>query len=188
MILVSHLKNRGYGSALKTGIKTAIKESFDYVLFMDSDLTNDPKDIPLLVAKMVQGYDVIKASRYGKRGAVRGVPIRRLVPSMIGNKIARFFYRLPISDCTNGFRAVRTDILSQMRLNENGFALIMEELYQSTFLAKSFCEVPYVLTSRKGGQAESKFSHRPQVFYKYLKYSVKAFSRRPPSSGIDFRG
>lgn len=179
LTVVSHSRNRGYGSALKTGVETALGEGFDYVLFMDSDLTNDPKDIPLFVEKMVQGYDVIKASRYAKGGTVRGVPIRRLAPSMIGNKIACFLYRLPISDCTNGFRAVKTTILSRMRLSENGFALIMEELYWSTFLAKSFCQITCTLTSRKS-EATSKFSHRPQVFHKYLKYSINAFLRRPP--------
>ncbi|MFZ5862171.1 MAG: glycosyltransferase [Nitrospirota bacterium] len=176
--LVMHERNAGYGGALQTGVKTAISEGFDYVLFMDSDLTNDPKCIPKFVEKMFVGYDVIKGSRYVEGGAMVGVPTHRVWISVIGNKIARALYGIPISDCTNGFRAVKTGILSRMSLRESGFAVIMEELYHATYLAKSFCEVPYTLTSRQSGQGGSSFSYRPKIFFQYLKYGLKSFWER----------
>ena len=42
LILLSHQNNKGYGAALKTGINYALLHKYDYVLFMDSDLTNHP--------------------------------------------------------------------------------------------------------------------------------------------------
>src|SRR5439155_20220485 len=39
---VSHVRNRGYGAALQSGVDVAIRRGYDYVLFMDSDLTNSP--------------------------------------------------------------------------------------------------------------------------------------------------
>lgn len=168
----THEKNKGYGGALKTGARCAIREGFDYVLFMDSDLTNDPRDIPKFVEKMEAGFEVIKASRYSHGGGVDGVPAKRYWISRIGNLLAHFLFRLPIYDCTNGFRAVKIEILAKMELQENRFSIIMEELYYCKYLASSFCNVPVILVDRSADQRSTSFTYRPAVFYEYLKYPL----------------
>jgi len=180
LTVIQHDKNRGYGAALRTGMKYAAEGGFDYALFMDSDLTNDPFDIPRFVEKMKDGYDVIKATRYSDGGEVSGVPAYRVIISRVGNWIARCLYRLPISDCTNGFRAVRTGILSQMDLTESKFPIIMEELYYSSFLATTFAQIPVRLTNRGDQQRPTSFVYRPRVFWEYLKYPLKAFFQVRP--------
>jgi dolichol-phosphate mannosyltransferase len=180
LIVVTHEKNQGYGCGVKTGVRRAAELKFHYVLFMDSDLTNDPKYLPLFVERMEQGFDVIKASRYIKGGAMAGVPAWRRTISIVGNRIARLLYGLPINDCTNGFRALKTNLLQQMSLQESGFVIIMEELYQARFLAKTFCEVPYTLTARSETARPSSFVYRPKIFYDYLKYAIKSFLHNPP--------
>jgi glycosyltransferase involved in cell wall biosynthesis len=173
--VVTHEANRGYGAALVTGSARAAAEAFDYVLFMDSDLTNDTADIPRLAAVMSNAIDVIKATRYSRGGAIRGVPLYRVAISAAGNRLARVLFRLPIHDCTNGFRAVRSRLLREMTLTERGFAVIMEELYWCRFLTRSFDEVPVVLTNRTGDQRPTSFAYRPSVFWRYLKYPLRAF-------------
>jgi len=181
LAVVTHASNRGYGAALKTGTARAAADGYEYVLFMDSDLTNDPTLIPLFRARMQEGYDVIKASRFAPGGGVEGVPLWRRAVSATGNAVARVLYRLPVRDCTNGFRAVRTSVLRGMALSERGFPAIMEELYQARYLARRFCEIPYTLTARSGSQRPSSFSYRPGVFVSYLKYPLRAFfGLRPP--------
>jgi dolichol-phosphate mannosyltransferase len=175
--IVSHPVNRGYGAALVSGAARAAALSFDYVLFMDSDLTNDPRDIPRFAAKMGEGADVIKATRYTGGGGMVGVPWRRALISRVGNRIARVLFRLPLADCTNGFRAVRTALLTRMALRERGFPVIMEELYWCRFLTRSFAEVPVTLTN--AGRASS-FRYRPSVFVSYLRYPWRAFLGRAP--------
>jgi glycosyltransferase involved in cell wall biosynthesis len=177
MIVIHHRTNYGYGAALRTGIGHAAKARFDYALFMDSDLTNDPADIPRFVEKMEAGYDVIKATRYSGGGAVGDLSAYRAMISQAGNWIARRLYRLPITDCTNGFRAVRISLLNQMGLTEQGFAVIMEELYYSSFLATTFAQIPVRSANRREEQRPSSFVYRPRVFYDYLKYPLKAFFR-----------
>lgn len=179
--VVTHPANRGYGAALRTGVARAAEMGLEYVLFMDSDLTNDPAYLPDFVARMREGYDVIKASRYVAGGRVEGVASWRRVLSMAGNGVARALYRLPLRDCTNGFRALRTSLYQQMRLQENGFPMIMEELYQAKFLARTFCEIPYTLTARSASLRPSSFAYRPSVLLQYLKYPVKAFLGQVPS-------
>jgi dolichol-phosphate mannosyltransferase len=175
LTVVHHAQNAGYGAALRTGVATAAKAGFDYTLFMDSDLTNHPSDLPKFVALMRQGVDVIKATRYSGGGGVSGVPGYRVVISQVGNAIARLLFRLPVHDCTNGFRAARTDILARMHLTENRFPIIMEELYWSKYLARTFAEVPVTLTNRDAALRPTSFAYKPSVFWQYLKYPLRAF-------------
>jgi dolichol-phosphate mannosyltransferase len=139
---------------------------------MDSDLTNDPRDIPRFAEKMRAGVDVIKATRFTAGGGMVGVPWQRAFVSRAGNGVARMLFGLPLRDCTNGFRAVRTSLLTQMDLKERGFPVIVEELYWCRFLATSFAEVPVTLTS--AGRASS-FRYRPSVFASYLRHPLRAF-------------
>jgi len=176
--LISHRENHGYGAALATGTQFAIDNNYDYALFMDSDLTNHPKYLQRFYEKMVDGYDYIKATRYGKDCAAVGVPLQHRVLSAVGNKLAQGLYGLPLTDLTNGFRAVKVDILKEMNLCEPGFSIIMEELYYAKCLAKSFCNIPYVLTSRDDHQGKSKFSYGPRTYCQYLKYALKSFLKR----------
>lgn len=175
--LIFHPENRGYGAALKTGIEFSIENNYDYSLFMDSDLTNHPKYLQTFYEKMSEGWDYIKASRYLKKGGVQGVPWKHRAISRTGNLIGKILYGLPFTDFTNGFRAVKVDILKQMNFSERGFVIIMEELYQAKYLTTSFCEIPYTLTARGEKQGVTHFSYGPLACAQYLKYAIKSFLR-----------
>ena len=112
---------------------------------------------------------------------MEGVPWKRAVISRMGNRVARLMFGIGLRDCTNGFRAVKTSILSRMNLQETGFAVIMEELYNCRFLARTFCEVPVVLTNRQADQRSTSFAYTPATLAKYLKFSLLAFFRYPSS-------
>ena len=62
LTVVSHPRNLGYGQALQTGGRTALALGCDFVIFMDSDLTNDPGFIRTLAEKMNEDCDLVKAS------------------------------------------------------------------------------------------------------------------------------
>ena len=175
LMLISHSKNQGYGAAIKTGINFASTNEYDYILFMDCDLTNHPKYLEDFYKKMIKGYDYIKATRYGKNASVFGVPLQKKILSIVGNLIARILYGMPLKDVTNGFRAAKVEIMKTIDLKENGFVIIMEELYYVKSIAKTFCEVPFELTSRADSQGKSKFSYGPAAIYSYLKYPLKTF-------------
>ena len=173
--VVHHQINRGYGAALRTGVDTGYQYGFEYALFMDSDLTNHPSDIARFAECMKAGTDVIKATRYSQGGRAEGVPFYRVAISAIGNRIARFLFRLPIHDCTNGFRAVKISLLVRTKLQERRFPVIMEELYWLKYMTRSFAELPVTLTNRSSEQRPTAFAYKPSVFYAYLKYPLRAF-------------
>lgn len=175
LVQIDHHVNRGYGAAVQTGAREAAARGFDYALFMDSDLTNNPTDIPKFVTRMNEDVDVIKATRFSSGGAMSGVPVVRRLVSLLGNQVARFLFRLPLHDCTNGFRAVRIGVLRQMVLTETRFPAIVEELYWCRFLTRSYAEVPVTLASRSSDQRRTSFSYTPATFWRYLKYALLAY-------------
>ncbi len=182
LTVVHHPGNRGYGAALRTGVTSAMAQGLDYCVFMDSDLTNNPADLPAFVAEMRRGVDVIKASRFRGGGGMRGVPWQRAIFSITGNIVASALFNLGIKDCTNGFRAVKTSILCGMDLRERGFPIIVEELYHCVFLASTFAEVPVVLTSRADDQRPTSFTYNSKTLQKYFSYAWKSFRRQKPET------
>jgi len=183
---VGYPDNRGYGAALLAGARAALEEGFEFGLFMDSDLTNDPALIPTFAERFREGrYDLIKASRYMQGGGMAGVPLWRQIPTRAGNWLARHLFGMGIRDCTNGFRAVRLSLLADATFQERGFPQILEELTLLKRKGARAAEIPYVLTARGEGEGESKFSYRPAVVGAYLKHALRAalipYRPRPPS-------
>jgi len=167
---IEHEKNKGYGGALKTGGEYAVKAGFDYIFFMDSDLTNHPKYLELFYQKMLENCDYIKATRYVKGAGTINVPFNRKIISLLGNRFARFVTKTPITDITNGFRAVKTDIFKKIELSEDHFAVIVEEFMEVSKITDRISEVPNFLGSRERAAGKGNFKYDFKTYWKYLKY------------------
>lgn len=172
LVIVSYSKNKGYGKALQEGIAKASELGSGYILFMDSDLTNNPKDIRYFVEKIKENPDCVKASRYIKSGGVKLVPLKRQIISRVGNFAAKLCFNMNINDYTNGFRMTKVSKLKKMKFHENSFAIILEELYYLKKGEAKILEIPVILTSRKS--SKSSFTYKPSTFYNYGKYAIKA--------------
>jgi glycosyltransferase involved in cell wall biosynthesis len=169
--VVHHRSNQGYGAALRTGAHKARDLGSEWVLFMDSDLTNPPADIVRFRVLLDGPVDYVKASRYLPTGRAVGVPWQRRAVSVVGNRVAAALSGMPISDLTNGFRAIRTAAFLDMPLTERGFPIILEELYLARRMGLRLAELPTVLTNRAGDQRSSSFGYRPAVLWAYGRYA-----------------
>lgn len=172
LVILTHEKNSGYGAALQTGIREAIKRRFEFYLTMDSDLTNPPRYIPEFINAMSSNVDCVKASRYIKGGGVANVPYFRQVISVAGNFLASKIFDLGIKDCTNGFKMVRLKLLENIEFKENNFSIILEELYYLKKKKAKFSEIPNTIYVRKN--SKSHFKYTPKIFYDYFKYVLKS--------------
>jgi dolichol-phosphate mannosyltransferase len=180
---VVHQPNAGYGGALRRGAQTAHALRCEYVLFMDSDLTNPPEHVERFVRSIRNGADLVKGTRFSAGGDMNAVPWRRRIFSIVANRVARAFFRMGVTDCTNGFRAIRTELFLRMPLQERGFAVILEELYWAKKWNFGVESVPTTLTSRNSEQRPSLFPYRPALFWSYLRYAFRAgFIRYHPPS------
>ena len=173
LTVIAHEKNSGYGAANRTGFAAAIREGFDYVLVMDADGTQSPEFIGRFFEPMKSAVDFIKATRYARGGSVVGVQFQRWFISWAGNKFAHLVLRLPLTDYTNGFRAIRTSLLARIHCREPGFAMLIEEVVQAKKLGASFGEAPYKLTARAKEDSPSKFVYSWRIYREYLRNLFK---------------
>ena len=101
------------------------------------------------------------------------MPFYRQRITIWGNRVASRLFGMGIKDCTNGFRAVRLSMIYPISFQENGFAVIMEELFHLKLQGARVVEIPYVLTARED-ESGGKFSYSPTVIWSYLKYALRA--------------
>jgi len=99
---IAHPYPKGNGAAIKTGARAARGE---IIVFMDADGQHQPEDIPRLLAKLDEGYDMAVGSRsFGDHaGAHRGFA------NGVFNRFASWMVNHPVEDLTSGFRAVRAE-------------------------------------------------------------------------------
>lgn len=114
--IIRHPYNMGNGAAIKTGTRAAEGE---ILVFMDADGQHNPEDVPRLLAKLEEGYDMVIGARTadsqaGAHRAIANVAYSRFASWMTGHRI---------EDLTSGFRAVRADKFRRfLYLLPNGFS------------------------------------------------------------------
>lgn len=167
---ISYTNNRGYGGAVKVGTAYAIEKHFDYLVFMDSDLTDHPKYLEALYEKMHEGWDYIKTTRHTPEGGYEHTPVIRRIISRVGCEFGKLLTGLPLTDLANGFRAVKVDIAKQLDLKEEKFPIIMEELVKAKKLTSRFCEIPRVQGVRAKDARPSAFVYDFKTLWGYAKY------------------
>jgi dolichol-phosphate mannosyltransferase len=173
-----HTSNLGYGAACRTGAAWARSHGFDYVGFIDSDLTNPPEDLLKIGALASAGAQYVKASRFMDGGGVDRVPLRRRTLSRVGYRVGSLMFGLHETDITNGFRAARTELYCRWQLRELGFAIIMEEVFCALEEGVAIVSFPTILRARADTQRGSAFAYTPRVMRDYLRYPLRSFVRR----------
>ena len=114
--VVSHPYSQGNGAAIKTGARHAKSE---IIIFMDADGQHDPADIPDLLNKLNQGYDMVVGARNPKTHAT----LFRRFANGFYNRLATYMTGHKIEDLTSGFRAVRANRFRRyLYLLPNGFS------------------------------------------------------------------
>lgn len=114
--IVSHPYSKGNGAAIKTGARAATGE---IIVFMDADGQHDPADIPRLLAKMDEGYDLV----VGARGKGSQASVGRGFANRFYNKLASYMTGHRVEDLTSGFRAARAAKFREfLYLLPNGFS------------------------------------------------------------------
>jgi glycosyltransferase involved in cell wall biosynthesis len=114
--VTSHPYNKGYGAAIKTGVRAS---TGDVIFLMDADRQHNPEDIPRL-CEYLKDYDMVVGERVkgSKVGLLRGCG------KWLLKKVAIFLARRDIPDLNSGFRAIRKEIILQfMHILPDTFSL-----------------------------------------------------------------
>jgi hypothetical protein len=150
--VVSHVVNRGQGDALRTGFAIAQTERSQVVVNLDADGQYKPEEIDRLVKPIIEGKaDFVLGSRfmgfYEEAGSARHVGVvffSRMISLLTGVRV---------SDCTNGYRAIRVSELHKLNLREDRFnanEIILEALKHKL----RFEQVPVSMMSRAAGETK----------------------------------
>ena len=148
MLVINRPEQKGYGSANRAGFRTAIDHGFDYALVLDGEVPADAELIEQFLRPMLFSYDFIKATRYSPLAQVEGITWPRRFISQVANRLARMIVGLPITDFSNGVRAIKCTLLARMMTQESGPAILIEEVVQGKRLGAKFFEVPHKLNVR----------------------------------------
>jgi glycosyltransferase involved in cell wall biosynthesis len=141
--LVRHEGNRGYGSAIRSGIAAARME---WVLLTDADLQFDLRQLSEFVphttdAELVVGYR-----------AERSDPLIRRVNAAGWNVFIHILFHLPVRDVDAAFKLIRRDMLDGLELSSTGAAIDTELVAKTTRRGARIVELPVVHRPRMAGE------------------------------------
>jgi hypothetical protein len=146
---VSCVINRGGGSALRAGYDLAVEAGADVVVTLDADGQHDPAEIPRLVEPIVDGRaDLVIGSRV--RGSYQKDSHVRAAGVVLFNWLVSALTLRRITDCSNGFRAIRVSSLGQLDLRQRQFHA-SEMLLEAIKKGLRVIEVPVTIKLRAGG-------------------------------------
>jgi glycosyltransferase involved in cell wall biosynthesis len=115
-VVVSHPYAKGNGAAVKSGARAASGET---LVFLDADGQHDPADIPRLLTRLDEGYDMAVGARQAGSQASLG----RNLANRLYNRLASYMTGHRVEDLTSGFRAVRAKKFREfLYLLPNGFS------------------------------------------------------------------
>ncbi|AGN00927.1 glycosyl transferase family 2 [Salinarchaeum sp. Harcht-Bsk1] len=152
-IVTEHPINQGQGGALKTGFAIAQQHGADVVVTMDADGQHRAADLESLIEPILEDRaDYVLGSRYLGEDDSGNSPTRRF-----GIRAFTWFINLvskaDVTDCTNGYRAIRGSRLDELTLTEERFSapeLIIEARKNGLRIE----EVPVTIRSRDAGETK----------------------------------
>jgi glycosyltransferase involved in cell wall biosynthesis len=160
--VIDHSFNKGYGAALKTGIRAA---DADIIVMFDADGQHNPKDIPQLVGKIVQA-DMVTGQRT-KDSAQDWI---RKPGKFVLKKVANLLAETKIPDLNCGLRAIKRDlILGMLDILPDGFSFSTTSIIAFYKLGYNVDYVPITTKSRMGKSTVKQVKHGSQIILLILR-------------------
>lgn len=157
--VISFAGNHGQTAAMRAGIDHA---TGDILIPMDSDLENDPSDIPRLVAKLEEGHDVVSGWRQDRW---QGKFITRKLPSVLANRLISRVTGVYLHDYGCTLKAYRREVIKDVRLYGEMHRFIPAYAAQQ---GGRVTELPVRYTPRKFGRSNYGISRTFRVLLDLL--------------------
>jgi hypothetical protein len=151
-VVARHVINRGGGAALRTGYRLLSESGAEIVVTIDADGQHLPSEMERLVEPVLSGkVDVAHGSRV--LGSSERSHVSRELGIVFFNRLVSLITRTHVTDCSNGYRAVRASVLPQLVLRQ-------EQFHTSEFLIEAIKrgvpaeEVPVTVVKRLSGHSK----------------------------------
>lgn len=169
--------NSGYGLACYKGARHAFSRGFEWVIFIDSDLTNPLEDVLGMISAIRENNDLqyVKGDRFSDLKSLRNVEPKRRIFTTVARFVSLPCFRFFVSDPTNGFRAIRRDVFPKTEPSSPDFSSILEELYFVYKMRARCLNFPTNLYARTSTRRKTSFSYTPNQIWNYLRWCLRAF-------------
>jgi dolichol-phosphate mannosyltransferase len=147
---------RGLGRSYVDGLQRALQTGAALICQMDADLSHNPEYLPALIAAAAD-HDVVIGSRYLHGISVVNWPLHRIILSTFANRYVKIVTGLSPADCTSGYRCWRRDTLARLGLDRvvtEGYAFLVELLFEAARTGARIGEVPIIFVERRQGQSK----------------------------------
>lgn len=143
---------RGLMKAFIFGFNSVSPET-THIITMDVDLNHYPEELPRLISKAEEGYNIVIGSRALKGGKTLEVPLLKRVLSKFSNYVFNKTFKIDVKDKTSGFRMMDSATVREVSplVHSKGFEGLMEFLLIAANKKKTFAEVPITMIFRKHG-------------------------------------
>jgi glycosyltransferase involved in cell wall biosynthesis len=146
-------RNFGQTAALKAGFDFA---RGDIIISMDGDLQHDPGEIPLFLAKIEEGYDIVSGWRQERNDAW----LTRRVPSLVANWMIAKLSRVRLHDFGTTFKAYRRDVIQALHLYGESHRFIPA---LASWSGARIVEIPIKNIPRRNGKSNYGLSRTGKV-------------------------
>ena len=139
-VVISHMRNQGKGTALRTGFAHVLRSRYGGVVTMDSDGQHDPSEI----SKLIQAGELYQAGIViGNRMADdKAMPPARQITNRVMSRIVSSLVRQPIPYTQSGFRFIRREVLENVPLRARRFDIETELVLGASFRRWKIISVP----------------------------------------------
>lgn len=135
--VIRHRENSGYGAAMRSAFEAAKKLNATAMVTLDADGQHDPGEIPLLLKKIEEGFDIAIGSRLG--GKAKIPRYRRYGIAVLNFAMRRA--HVDVTDSQSGYRAYSRKALDQLHPTEDGMSAGAQILLQARNYELKTCEV-----------------------------------------------
>lgn len=153
---VHRARKEGLGPAYIDGFRFGLARDYEAIVQMDADFSHDPKYLPVFF-EALQTNDLIIGSRYVEGISVVNWDLKRLILSKAASFYVRLVTRMPITDCTTGFKCWRREALLAIDINRlvsNGYVFLAEMTYRAFRKRLRIKEVPIIFVERRLGHSK----------------------------------
>jgi glycosyltransferase involved in cell wall biosynthesis len=144
LVVIRFRRNFGQTAALQAGLDAARGKT---VVTMDADLQNDPADIPTMLDKLDEGYDLVAGWRANRQDAF----LNRRLPSMIANRIISMATKVKLHDYGCTLKAMRVEVAKELRLYGEMHRFIPAA---ASWVGASICEMRVHHRARQFGRSK----------------------------------
>jgi glycosyltransferase involved in cell wall biosynthesis len=144
--VVHHVGNKGYGSAIRTGLSTAIK---DLIFYTDGDAQYDVRELEVLLPLMKDEIDVVNGYKIS-----RSDPLHRIIVGKIYCWIVKTAFGIRIRDVDCDFRLVRRESYGRVRLHSTSGTICVEMVKTFQDAGLVFAEAPVHHFHRAYGKSQ----------------------------------